>query len=159
MKIIGSYGPKRTQRTKAAALIVAGMVIVMLLAQLYGYEDFAITLGAILPFNDNALLNVIAATVVIIELLALPYLLGMYLSKLMRVLCACFAASVSVFWLFASFTNSHASNSGLFSTTFELSGGILATAWSLLLFAGMVIVVKADTESANAPLEKKAKLE
>ena len=159
MKIIGTYGPKRTQRTRVAAFIVAAVLILMLLTQLYGYEDFAVTLGAVIPFSDAALLKVSAATIVIVELLSLPYLLGMYLSKLMRVLSGIFAAGMAVFWLFTSFTNSHASNSALFSTTFELPGGVLAAAMSLLLFVGIVIVIKADTESASKPLEKKGKLE
>ena len=158
MKIIGSYGPLRTQRTRVAALIAAAMVTAMLLAQLYGYEDLAVTLGAVLPFNQATTLSVIAAVIVIVELLSLPYLLGMYLSRLMRILCGAFAAGVSVLWLFTCFTNSHASNSGLFSTTLELSGGIIATAWSLLLFAAIVVVIKADTQTDSLPLEKKSDL-
>ena len=159
MKITGSYGPKRTERTKLVALVVAGMMVAMLLAQLYGYEDFAVTLGGLLPINDAATLSVIAAIIVIVELLSLPYLLGMYVSKLMRIACGFLATSASLFWLFTSLTNAHANNSVLFSTALELPGGIFATAWSLAIFAGIVIVIKADTDSAGTTLEKKAKLE
>ncbi len=158
MKTIGSIGPTRKQRTRAVALGVAAMIIIMLLTQLYGYEDFAATLSAVMPFNDAALLSITAAVIVVAELLTLPYLLGMYLSKLMRILSGCFAAGVSVFWLFTSLTNSHANNSALFSTTLELAGGIFAAAWALLLFSGIAIVIKADVESTSAPLEKKPEL-
>lgn len=155
MKIVGSYGPKRTKKTQAIALAVAGLFIVMLLAQLFSYEDFAITLGGLMPFSNSSLLSITAAMVVLTELLALPYLLGMYLSPLMRIVSGSLGAGISVFWMFTSFTNSHAGNSGLFSTTIELPGGILATAWSLLLFVGMVLIIRADTRVFTAPLEKK----
>ena len=100
MKIIGSHGPKRTKRTQAIALVVAALLTIMLVAQLFSYEDFAVTLSALMPYNDNSLLTITAAAVVIAELLALPYLLGMYISTLMRVMSATLAAAVGVFWMF-----------------------------------------------------------
>ena len=155
MKITGTYGPKRTKQTQAVALMVAALLTVLLFAQLFGYEDFAVTLGALMPFNDSALLNVTAGGIVIAELLALPYLLGMYLSPLMRAVSVVLAVGVSVFWMFTGFTNSHAGNSGLFSTTIDLQGGVLATLVSLVLFVGTVLVIRADTKELSAPLEKK----
>lgn len=156
MKIIGSHGPKRTKRTQAIALVVAALLTIMLVAQLFSYEDFAVTLSALMPYNDNSLLTITAAAVVIAELLALPYLLGMYISTLMRVMSATLAAAVGVFWMFTSLTNSHASNSGIFSTTLELPGGILAVVWSLALVISIVLVIKADTKLATTALEKKS---
>ncbi len=155
MKIVSSYGPKRTKRTHAAALVTAGILVVLLVSQLFGYEDFASVLGILMPYNDNSLLKVTAAAVVIAELLALPYLLGMYLSPLMRLVSAGFGAGVTVFWLFTCLTNSHATNSGLFSTSFELQGGIIATLLSLILFSCVVLVIRADVGVASTPLEKK----
>jgi len=154
MKIVPSYGPKRTRRTQVIALIVAVLLATILVTQLFGYEDFATTLAALIPFNDKSLLSLSAGVIVIAELLALPYLLRMYLSPLMRAVSGCLAAGVSIFWMFTAFTNSHASNCGLFSTTLELPGGILATAWSLLLFAGIVLVIRADIQTTSAPLRK-----
>lgn len=158
MKTIGSYGPKRTVRIQGIAVVVAALISAMLLAQLFSYEDFAAILGGLMPYGDASLLKVTAAAIVIAELLALPYLLGMYLSPLMRLLSAVTAAGVSVFWLFTGFTNAHANNSGLFSTTLEIPGGIFATMLSLVLFAGMVLVIRSDTRIHSAPLEKNSKL-
>jgi len=156
MKIISGYGPKRTRQIQIIAWVTAGMLTAMLVAQLFGYEDFAVTLGALMPFNDSPSLALTAATVVIAELLALPYLLGMYLSTLMRRLSGVFLAGISIFWMFTGFTNSHANNSGMFSTTVELPGGIFATLLALLLFVGAVLVIRADTQAVSStPLEKK----
>ena len=155
MKIIRSYGPTRTKKTQAIALIVAGLITIMLVAQLFSYEDFAVTLSALMPYSNNSLLTITAAAIVIAELMALPYLLGMYISTLMRIVSASLAVAVSAFWLFTSLTNAHASNSGFFSTTLEIPGGILPVALSLVLVVGAVLVIKADTKLLTTPLEKK----
>lgn len=156
---IKSYYIKRNRPTELAAQVVAGMFVIMLMTQLFGYEDFSTILGVLLPMNDAPTLHVVAAAIVIIELLALPYLLGMYVSKLMYILSGVLAASGAMFWLFTSLTNSHASNSGLFSTTLEVPGGLLAAAWALALFAGMVLIIREDSKLIHPPLEKKSKLE
>jgi hypothetical protein len=159
MKIIASYGQARSLRTWASALVAAVMITVMLLAQLFEYEDFIVILGALLPVNDAASVKVIAALIIVTELLALPFLLNMYLSKLMRVLSAVMAMGVATFWLFTALTNAHANNSGMFSTTIELQGGLVAAMWALILFGTVAVLVRDETRSRNMPLEKKTKLE
>jgi len=146
MKIIPSYGPTRNPRTKAAAWVCAGMLTVMLVAQLFSYEDFPSVLNIVLPINEQPLIHLTAALAVIAELLALPYLLGMYLSKLTRGVSGLFAVLAASFWLIVSLTNAHAANSGLFSTTFELPGGLLAAIWTFVLFGTLATVVYADTK-------------
>lgn len=126
-------------------MLAAAMVVAMLLAQLFGYEDFPTVLSALLPINDLALTTALGAGVVLAELLALPYLLGMYIGKLMRVFSAVLAGVISVFWLLLSLTNAHAINSGLFSTTLELPGGAVAGIWGMLLSGLYFLVVLADS--------------
>jgi hypothetical protein len=145
MKIQATYGPARSKRTQVSAVIAAIMVLGMLLSQLFSYEDFAAVLGGVLPFNDQPLATVGAAVIVIVELLSLPYLLGMYVSILMRIFSAGLAFVVSGFWLLTSLTNAHAANSALFSTTLELSGGLLAALWSAALFGIVTYVIFTDT--------------
>lgn len=145
MKILPTYGPPRTTRTRTVAMLCAGLLLVMLLCQLYSYEDLAATLGGVLPFNDQPLTMSVAATVVLAELLSLPYLIGMYLSRLMRIVSAFMAGAVSGFWLLSCLTNAHAANSGLFSTTLEIPGGLLPALWSLFLFGSVLSVMFADT--------------
>lgn len=145
MKIHASYGPGRSRSASVVALAAAGMLVVMLVAQLYAYEDMAHAVSALLPAGDTRSLYAGAALLVIAELLSLPYLLGMYLSRLMRYCSAATAFGVSGFWLFASFTNAHAENSGLFSSSAVVPGGILPAAWTAGLFFLVAATIAFDS--------------
>lgn len=146
MKIVPSYGPARNPRTRVTAWVCAGLLVVMLVSQLFSYEDFASTLNILLPINEQPLIHLIAALAVVVELLALPYLLAMYLSRLLRVVSGSFAALAATFWLIVALTNAHAANSGLFSTTFVLPGGILAAIWTFVLFGTLAAVIYTDSK-------------
>lgn len=146
MNILPSYGPPRSRRTSALALTAAVMLVLMTLAQLYGYEDQPTIISTLMPFDDQPLSTVVAAMIVLAQLLSLPYLLGMYLSKLMRLFSAFVGLGVSAFWLFTALTNAHAQNAGLFSSTFELQGGITAALWTMALFACVTTVAAADSK-------------
>ena len=137
MKVIPTYGPRRTNWVSRAARVAAGMVTLMLLAQLYGFEDFSTVLSGVLPFDESPLISAIAASLVLLELFALPYLLSMYLSPLMRIVSAVVSAAVALTWFFVTITNAHAGNVGLFSASPEVPGGILAAGWTSLL-AGLI---------------------
>lgn len=145
MKVTPSYGPPRTKHIAALSYIVAAMVTIMLLAQLYAYEDFASILAAVVSTNDSRAHQAIAAVIVVSELVALPYLLRMYLSRLMRVVSAIAALGVSGFWLITALTNAHAQNIGLFADAVSLPGGLLAALWCLMLIGTVIAVVAADS--------------
>ena len=145
MPIHPSYGVTRNRTTTTIALIGAAMIVLMLVAQLFGYEDFSIVLSDITAINDARSLSIISAAIVIAELLALPYLLAMYMSRLMRVVSALLAFGVSGFWLLSSLTNSHSENSALFSSTADLAGGLLAALWAFTLFACICRVIYSDS--------------
>ncbi len=146
MNIVPTYGPPRSRTSKTLALVSAGMLVIMSLTQLYGFEDQPSVLGTLLPFDDQPLAMVTATLVILAQVLSLPYLLGMYLGRLMRLLCALSCAFVCSLWLLLAFTNAHAENSGLFSTTFDVSGGILPAVWSLVLFGCFITVALADSK-------------
>ena len=152
MKIQPSHGVTRNKRTTVYALIGASMLVAMLAAQLFAYEDFAVVLSAIMPESDTRLHTVMASCIVFAELFALPYLLGMYLSKLMRLVSALLGFFIAGFWLFASLTNAHAGNSGLFSATFDVPGGLIAATWSIVLFGLICKVLFADSRFRHAHL-------
>jgi hypothetical protein len=145
MPIKASYGPPRTSRITAASYVAAAMFVVMLLAQLYAYEDFASVLSTVVPTNDSRAHQALAAAIVVAELVALPYLLRMYLSELMRVCSAAAALMVCGFWLITVLTNAHAQNIGVFSDVFSLPGGLLAAAWCFVLTGTVIAVVSADS--------------
>ena len=141
MPITSSIHPHKTKSARILSWIVAGMLLVMLLSQLYGYEAFAALLFDIVPFHDSTQTIIFAAFIVTLELLALPYLLEMRLSKLMRFCSAVSGLLVGLFWLFMSLTSAHAANSALFSDTIEVPGGIIAAVWSLILVSCMISVL------------------
>ena len=146
MHIKQSYGPHRSRSAQVAALAAAAIIVVMLLGQLFGFEDFASVLGTVMPFNDMPLSSTLAAGLVLVELLALPYLLAMYLSPLMRALSATAALAVALFWLIVCLTNAHASNIGMLSSTFTIHGGLVAVAIAFVLFVLILRVVLHDSK-------------
>ena len=130
----------RLPRIQSAAWLAAGMLIVMLVAQLFTYESFASVLSVVLPFNDSVLVTIASAKVVVLELLALPFLLNMRLSRLMRFVSAACAIVISVFWFFIVLTNAHVSNSALFGDTLKLPGGAVAAIWAAILLGALIYV-------------------
>lgn len=133
MSITSQVQPHATKTTRIVGWMAAGMMIVMLLAQLYGYEAFANILRDVLPSHDATQATIAAGMIVIVELLSLPYLIEMRLSALMRRVSIVFGLAIGGFWLLMPLTSAHAENSGLFSDTLELPGGVLALLWSLVL--------------------------
>lgn len=125
----------------------------MLLAQLFGYEDFASALAVIMPITDQHFVEILAAGMVLAELLSLPYLLGMYISRLMRALSVIAGIGVCGFWLLATLTNAHASNSALLSTTVHIPGGIIAVLWAMVVTGLFLRVFVSDTRFRHARLE------
>lgn len=139
--VTAHYPPLRPVRVQYAAWLATGMLVLMLLAQLFSFENFVSILALVLAYNDQQLVAISTALVTAAELFALPYLLGMKLSSLMRVLSAALGGAVVLFWLFTSLTNAHAENSALFGDTLALPGGIVAVLWSLVLIGAYVYVV------------------
>ena len=145
-----STGPARRIRTTYVARVVALLLILMLLAQLFGYESFSSLLLLLLPFNDHRLTELVAAGLVLAELLTIPYLLAMPLSLAMRLVCAGCGSIVMLFWVFTQLTSAHAGNAALFSDTIALPGGLLALLFSLVLAAGFGYVAVADATARTS---------
>lgn len=119
----------------ACSLIAAAMLVAMLVAQLYHFDDFDSVLALSSPVMDNSELKILAGLIVIVELLALPYLLGMYLSKLMFVTSSVAAIIASMFWFMTALVSAHSSDTGMVGGVISVPGGLLAFTASLLLIA------------------------
>lgn len=145
MSIIASLGAPRTMSTKVVAVVAAALFTIMLVGQLYSYEDFASILSVLTDSNDASFHALLAALLVIAELFSLPYLLGMYISPLMRGMSALLSFVVAGFWLITSLTSAHSQNAGYFSSSFEFPGGLAAAAIGLALFALVCKVIYDDT--------------
>lgn len=158
MDISVSDGPMRSRSTKVTALICAAVITVMLVAQLFGYEDFWSALSVIMPITDQHIVEIVAAALVMVELLSLPYLLGMYISRLMRVVSVLAGMGTCGFWLIMTLTNAHASNSALLSTTVDIPGGVLAVLWSTVLMGLFLRVFISDTRFRHDRIQDEKKL-
>lgn len=135
--------------TQLFAWIAAGMFVLMLLTQLYQYENFASVLSVILPFNNQIFISLTAAVIVISELASLPYLLAMKLSKLAYVLAGAIAMFISTVWLLINLTNAHAANAGIFGDTLALPGGVMAFLWSAVLVGVTLFVIISDAKTTR----------
>ena len=149
MNVQASYGVTRNRTATTIGLIASCMIVAMLAGQLFGYEDFSMALSLVMTTNDAQLLGVIAAAIVIAELMALPFLLAMYISKLMRAMSAMLGFAVAGFWLLISLTNAHVENSAMFSSSLVLPGGIVAMIWALLLFVCVSRIILTDSRLAH----------
>ena len=144
----------RSNLYTGASVASAIMIVSMLVAQLYGYESFASTLLVVLPPTSVANMTLIAALIVLVELLALPYLLNMRLSYLMRILSAGCSISIALFWLMVALTNTHASNVAFFSDTVHFHGGVLAFVWSVFLIIAVGVTMQSDIRVHSTDLRK-----
>lgn len=143
--IEAQYPALRTSRVQIVGIVGAGLLVLMLVAQLYSYENLASILSVVLPYGDQTLITVTAALIVIAELFTLPWLLGMKLSHLFRALSAVIGLAIGSFWLMVALTNAHAINSGLLGEKVVIPGGLLALGWALALLSCLLCVFFYDT--------------
>lgn len=141
MSVKATFPTPRPARVQYVAWAAAFMLVVMAVTQLFSFEDYPTVLSAVLPINDQSLIFIASAKIVIVEVFALPFLLGMRLSKLMRAISALLGVAISLFWFFITLTNAHTSNSGLLGDTVSLPGGIVAVLWSSLLLGSIGYVL------------------
>lgn len=86
----------RTKDSKKVAIFFAGVITVMLVAQLFTFEDVLVLFGDTFGQTQG---QIIAALIVTIELFALPFLLRMQVSKAFRWVSLVCAGLVGVLWV------------------------------------------------------------
>lgn len=133
--------PKTVYSAKVAilaAVLLAGMA----LAQLFNFTKFGgVVYDMWLPGDTGQFSNVFAALIVTAEVFALPFLLGMRLSPLMRVFSMGLGWLVVVGWLFVlvwqNVTVNALANCGLLGAIVHLPVGW----WSVCFMLGMGVLV------------------
>lgn len=132
--------PKSTQ-VRLVAIFLAGIFTVMAVAQLFTFEDFPALINDLLPMGSMQSAKLIAALIVTSEVLAIPFLLGMALSPLMRRCSMALGWVVVLFWLFMSVwlnvTDTIATTNGFLGTTIKLPIGW----WSVFFSLGLVVLM------------------
>ena len=124
----------KTKNIRPVSLLLAGIFIVMAVAQLFTFEDFP---GVIIQMNlpgGEMFASPRAALIVILEIAALPFLLFMQLSPAARAFSMFAGWAVVIVWMATSlWTNivvMATVNSGFLGATVSLASG-----WWMVLFS------------------------
>lgn len=129
----------RSKESGYVAVLYAAVTTAMVAAQLFTFDDFIILIGDMFTLQSGM---VFAASIVIIEVFALPSLLRMSLSKAFRYLSLILSALVAVTWIFitlwGAITKPVVESSGLFGTLDPLGPGYWAVCFSVA-FAALAI--------------------
>ena len=127
-------------------LTLAGVYLVMAVAQLFSYEDFGgVVAGYGFAGGDTAVF-VVAVLLPLLEVLALPYLLSMKLSVMARRISRISVLVAPCLWLLvaivANIVASDGINSGLLGATIPTMNGWWLVAFASLLLWSAVLVVR-----------------
>lgn len=132
-----------TPKTRAAwiaALIYAGILVVMAVAQLFKFEEFLILVKSFGLTGGDPMAVAIVSILVTAEVAALPFLLRMYLSPLMRIVSMLLGWVVAGIWLYLmvalSFSVNAVSDSGFLGTALEVPFGW----WSVVFALGLAVL-------------------
>jgi|GEM_PF-751813 len=139
MKVKAVFPIKRRSLPQKCTWIAAGMLVVMLVCQLFTFESFPALLATLTGVGEPYAL-LLATKIVLLELLAIPFLLEMKLSMLLRAVSAFAGILVSYFWLLLCLLTPNVTESGVFGATLSLGGGVLPICWTFLL-AGLLSYV------------------
>jgi hypothetical protein len=137
-----SAPPAKTPLAERVAVAVAGLFVVLAVGQLFEFENFPTTLYDMwLPGVSQGLAALVAALVVTFEILAIPFLLRMRLSPLMRVVSMVASWLVGLWWLvvltWQNLNPSALTNNGLLGSVAELPVGW----WSVTLMLAVGVLI------------------
>lgn len=127
MKILSkatSAKPPRTTESRSAAYLYALILIVFALGQLFTFDEFTALIGTFYNFGGMLVPRIIASLFVVSEVFALPFLLGMRLSNVIRYASMALSWFVPVGWLaitlWLNIANVQTKNVGFLGTKVEL---------------------------------------
>lgn len=122
-------------------MLAAGIIGAMAVAQLFTFENFPAVIASMWLPGGETMARVSAAFIVIAEVLALPFLLGMRLSPLFRTVSMVLGWIVVVKWLFFAIWENimvtSVTNNGMFGATVPLPVGW----WNVFFSLGLVILI------------------
>ena len=140
-KIVALPAPKpRSVAARNTAWTYAAILTVMAVGQLFAFEKFIPLLKKYDLVGGDGTATLLACLIVIVEIMALPFLLRMRLSRLMRWVSLCCGVIAPAVWvklsLFAIITSTELSNGGILGS--KVSVGLVPQ-----LVLGLVLLVVA----------------
>ena len=155
VKATAAQRPK-TKNIRTVGLGLAGVFVVMAVAQLFTFEKFPEVITAMWLPGDELFSPVRAAVIVTLEVAAVPFLLSMRLSPAMRFISMVAGWMAIVAWLVATIwqniSSGVISNSGLLGASVSLPVG-----WWNVLFCVALAVLAAWAAWGMWPLKKRGK--
>lgn len=135
---------------KVGALVYATLLVLFAVSQLFGFEDFQLLVDSFWLPGGESFANFLAGFIVVVEVFALPFLLRMKVSPLMRVVSMVAGWLVPLIWLGLSlwllFTINAVTNIGLLGTLFALEPSI-GTVFVGVVLAALAIWVSLGMRS------------
>ena len=130
----------KTKESQQMAIILAAILVVMAVAQLYTFDTFILLVPSFNLPLAGALPYVIAPLIVAAEVFALPFLLRMYLSPAFRWVSMFFGWLTALLWIFITIwvvgSSQPVENIGFLGTVTDLVPGW----WALCVSVGLGIL-------------------
>lgn len=133
------HAPK-SQESKQVAVVYAIIIVCMLLAQLFTFEEFLLRIEEWGFLNNLLQPYVIAVLIVCIEFFALPFLLRMKLSPAMRHVSMVCSWLVPLVWLGISIWLIIDGSTFIELAVFGSVGALPPGAWSIAFFLGLAML-------------------
>lgn len=147
----------KSDNVKKVAYMYAFLLVAFVLCQLYSFDEFLALLQSYMLPGGDLTANLLGAVLVIAEVMALPFLLGMSLSPLMRVVSMVFSWIVPIAWLkmalWLIMTVNAVNNIGYMGTVVKLAPG-----WWAVFFSLSICSLAAWASWGMWPLSKLNKL-
>jgi hypothetical protein len=134
-------GRAKTERVASIALFYAFLLVCMVVGQLFGFEKFIPLLESFGLFGGQGGATLVAGLLVVSEVFALPFLLRMYVSPLMRVTSMILGWVVPVVWIWIALSLNLMGSVdpiGFFGTKLAMANG-----WWTVLFGVALAILSA----------------
>jgi hypothetical protein len=129
----------KTVNIRIVSLLLASIFMVMVVAQLFTFEDYSDVVADITGI-PIAPATIVSAMIVVFEVAALPFLFSMRLSALGRIVSMLSGWLTAIGWfliaLYANVTIGSVSNSGMLGATVPLPSGW----WMTFFFTGVIVL-------------------
>lgn len=129
----------KTANIRIVSLLLAGIFMIMVVAQLFTFEDYSEVVADITGLSI-ASATIAAAAIVVFEVIALPFLFSMRLSVLGRIVSMFSGWLTAIGWLlialYGNVAIGSASNSGILGATVPLPRGW----WMVFFFVGVIVL-------------------
>jgi hypothetical protein len=127
----------KTTNIRAISLLSAAVITVMVVAQLFSFEDFPAVIASLWLPGGEVMAHIFSAVLVVCEVFMLPFLLSLPLSQLFRVVSMVLGWTAALLWLFLALweniTTYTIPNSGILGATVPLPVGWWSVFYALAL--------------------------